>query len=134
VIAGLAIVGLLACNRGGLPPEKVEAWIGRPAADLEREWGPPTKEVTDAGQRVLIYEEVERTGNAEFSREVSQRSAGSGPPPPARAALRSRSRRGVVPLRARRGRPRRPRAAPEARIGAPGRPPRPWRRGDPGLS
>jgi hypothetical protein len=79
---GLVAIGLLACNRGGLPPEQVQAWVGRPAAELERAWGPATKEVTDAGQRVLIYEEVERTGSAEFSREVSQRSAGYGPPPP----------------------------------------------------
>jgi hypothetical protein len=84
---GLVAIGLLACNRGGLPPEQVQAWVGRPAAELERAWGPATKEVTDAGQRVLIYEEVERTGSAEFSREVSPRSAGTGPPPPPPSTL-----------------------------------------------
>ena len=72
-ILGLAALGLAACSKGGVPPEQVQAWVGRPAADLMREWGSPTKEVEDAGQRVLIYEEVERTGSAEFSRSVSPR-------------------------------------------------------------
>jgi hypothetical protein len=69
----LALVALAACSKGGVPPEQVQAWMGRPAADLIREWGSPTKEVEDAGQRVLIYEEIEQTGSAEFSRTVSKR-------------------------------------------------------------
>jgi hypothetical protein len=89
---GLVAIGLLACNRGGLPPEQVQAWVGRPAAELERAWGPATKEVTDAGQRVLIYEEVERTGSAEFSREVSPRSTVGVPPPPATIGYSSYAR------------------------------------------
>jgi hypothetical protein len=70
---GLAMLGVAACSKGGVPPEQVQAWVGRPAADLIREWGAPTKEVQDGGQRVLIYEEMERTGSAEFSRTVSPR-------------------------------------------------------------
>jgi hypothetical protein len=83
VAACLFALGLVTCQ-GGIPAQQVQAWEGRPAADLVREWGPPTKEVEDAGQRVLIYEEVERTGSASFSREVSPRYTGGGgiPPPP----------------------------------------------------
>jgi hypothetical protein len=84
---GLVALGLLACNRGGLPPEQIQAWVGRPAAQLVREWGPATKELDDAGQRVLVYEEVERTGSAEFSRYVSTRSTGTQPTPPPTTTL-----------------------------------------------
>lgn len=80
-VVGLTALGLMACSRGGLPPEQVEAWVGRPRADLVREWGAPTKEVDDAGQRVLIYEEVEHTKSTEFSRAVSPRAVGGTPPP-----------------------------------------------------
>jgi hypothetical protein len=68
--------------------------VGRPAADLVREWGPPTKEVDDAGQRVLVYEEVERTGSATFSREVSPRYSGGGgiAPPPSTVGYNSYAR------------------------------------------
>jgi hypothetical protein len=82
LIIALAAVGLLACGRGGLPREKVEAWVGRPAAELIREWGLPTKELTDGGQRVLIYEEVERSQATEFSRDVSPRLTREGLPTP----------------------------------------------------
>ena len=72
-VLALAVLGLAACSRGGVPPEQVQAWVGRSDADLRREWGAPTKELDDAGQRVLIYEEIEQTGSAEFSRTVSKR-------------------------------------------------------------
>ena len=93
VVACFLALGLVAC-KAGVPPQKVEAWVGRPAADLVREWGPPTKEVDDAGQRVLVYEEVERTGSAAFSREVSPRySGGSGiAPPPSTVGYNSYAR------------------------------------------
>lgn len=83
LVAGLVVaLGLSAC-KSGIPLEQVQAWEGRPAADLIREWGTPTKEVDDAGQRVLVYEELERTGSAAFSREVSPRySGGQGIAPP----------------------------------------------------
>jgi hypothetical protein len=81
LVVGLTALGLMACTRGGLPPERVQAWVGRPAAELVREWGAPTKEVDDVGQRVMIYEEVERTQSADFSREVSTRGRSSGPEP-----------------------------------------------------
>jgi hypothetical protein len=83
IAVGLTVLGLAACSRGGLPPERVQAWVGRPAAQLVREWGVPTKEVDDAGQRVMIYEEIERTGSAEFSRQVSTNSRTGGEQAPA---------------------------------------------------
>jgi hypothetical protein len=51
--------------------------VGRPAADLVKSWGVPTREVDDGGQRVLIYEEVERGQQLNFERTVSARQAGS---------------------------------------------------------
>ena len=86
LVVGLAALGLVACSRGGLPPERVQAWVGRPAAELEREWGAPTRDVTDGGQRVMIYEEVERSQTTDFSRQVSTRSRAPGEDPTAAAA------------------------------------------------
>ena len=88
----LAALGLAACGHGGIPAEQVEAsWAGRPEADLVRAWGAPTKVVTDAGQRVLIYEEIDQTKPTEFSREVSTaaRNAGQGPAAPATIGVSS---------------------------------------------
>ena len=51
--------------------------MGRPAADLVKTWGAPTREVDDAGQRVLIYEELERNENLAFEKTVTARQAGS---------------------------------------------------------
>ena len=81
LVAGLTALGLVACAHGGLPPERVQAWVGRPATELVREWGAPTKEVDDVGQRVMIYEEVERTKSADFSRQVSSRTRDAGEEP-----------------------------------------------------
>ncbi|HEX2500605.1 MAG TPA: hypothetical protein VHO73_04050 [Methylomirabilota bacterium] len=84
LVVGLALLGLAACRSGGLPPAQVEAWVGRSAADLAKEWGAPTKEVQEDGQRVLIYEELERTTTTEFASQVSPRVTSQGvtvPPP-----------------------------------------------------
>jgi hypothetical protein len=77
VVAAVAALGLAACSRGGLPPEQVQAWVGRPAGDLVRAWGEPTREVDDAGQRVMIYEELERNQAQSFEKTVTARQAGS---------------------------------------------------------
>lgn len=73
----LASLGLSGCVRGGLSNEQVQAWVGRPSADLEKAWGVPTREVTDAGQRVLIYEEIERNTDPNFEKTITARQAGS---------------------------------------------------------
>jgi hypothetical protein len=55
----------------------VQAWVGRPAGDLVKAWGVPTREVDDAGQRVLIYEEMARNEALNFDQRVTARQAGS---------------------------------------------------------
>ena len=137
LVVGLTALGLVACSKGGIPPEQVEAWAGRPAADLVREWGAPTKEVDDAGQRVLIYEEIEQTKAAEFSREVSQRNVGWRPAAPIDGGVLLV--RPVLPLLGRRRRQDHPHADPAALTAAsprarPVAPPRSWRGRDPGIS
>jgi hypothetical protein len=53
------LLALLAGCGGGIKPEALQTWVGRPSAALEKDWGPPTREVPDGDQRILIYEEVE---------------------------------------------------------------------------
>lgn len=55
--------GLGGCGGGGVRPEALKAWIGRPASAIEREWGAPTRETRDGEFRILIYEEIERKGS-----------------------------------------------------------------------
>ncbi len=78
-LLALGSLGLGACSRGGLPPEQVQAWVGRSAGDLVKAWGAPTREVDDAGQRVLIYEEMEKNQTLNFDRTVTARQVGSAP-------------------------------------------------------
>ena len=77
VAVAFTLLAFGGCLPGGVPPEKVQAWVGRPAGDLVREWGTPTRELDEAGQRVLIYDEFERTRATEFQRQVTVRQAGS---------------------------------------------------------
>jgi len=53
---GLAFAGCAA----GVDPQVVKAWEGRPAATLEKDWGPPTREAQDGDLRIMIYEEVSK--------------------------------------------------------------------------
>jgi hypothetical protein len=76
-LVALVALGSAACSRGGLPPEQVQAWVGKPATDLVRAWGAPTREVDDAGQRVMIYEEMEKNNTLNFEKTVTARQAGS---------------------------------------------------------
>ncbi len=77
LVAAVIALGLAACSRGGLSPEQVQVWVGKPRADLVRAWGEPTREVEDAGQRVMIYEEIERSQKQAFETTVTARQAGS---------------------------------------------------------
>jgi hypothetical protein len=61
------VLGVVAGCASGIRPEVLQSWVGRPAAALEREWGPPTREVTDGDLRILIYEEAERATSQNFS-------------------------------------------------------------------
>jgi hypothetical protein len=56
---GLALALAAGCG-GGIRPEVLKGWVGRPAASLEKDWGPATREVPDGDLRILVYEEVER--------------------------------------------------------------------------
>jgi hypothetical protein len=73
-------LGLAACG-GVPPPHDIQPWVGRSVSDLSREWGPPTRELTDADQRLLVYEEVVETQVKDLSQDTSRRNAGSGPGP-----------------------------------------------------
>jgi hypothetical protein len=57
---GLAVALAAGCSSGGVRPEALKGWVGRPAATLEKDWGPATREVPDGDLRILVYEEVER--------------------------------------------------------------------------
>lgn len=74
--AAALVAAAAACTPGGLAPEQVQAWVGRPAGELVQAWGPPTREVTHQGQRVLIYEELERASGSSFAaQQMSPREA-----------------------------------------------------------
>ena len=77
LIVCVMALALHGCMGGGLPPERVQAWVGRSATDLTRDWGAPTREVDDAGQRVLIYEEMEHGEYTKFENTVRARDTGS---------------------------------------------------------
>src|SRR5262245_15584331 len=72
MVVGFAALALAGCG-GGVPPAKVQAWVGRSATDLIHDWGTPTKEVEDAGQRVLVFDELESSHTADFKKDVSTR-------------------------------------------------------------
>src|SRR5262245_2207969 len=77
LIVGLSL-GLVAC--GGIPPpQKIDGWVGRSASDLTHDRGAPTREITDAGQRVLVYDEMIETRTRDLSQDSSRRNAGAVP-------------------------------------------------------
>ncbi len=49
-------------------PEVLQSWVGRSAAALEKEWGPATREVTDPGQHLLVYDQLGPGNSIEVSR------------------------------------------------------------------
>jgi len=62
-------------------PEVLKAWIGRPAAALEREWGTPTREVPDGALRILIYEQFEKRSGSDFQAGAGRRAITSSDAP-----------------------------------------------------
>ncbi|MBI3456588.1 MAG: hypothetical protein HY002_12495 [Candidatus Rokubacteria bacterium] len=67
--SALALAALLAAVLGcsqAVRPEVLRSWVGRPAAALEKDWGPPTREVPDGELRILIYEEVTKNTQRTF--------------------------------------------------------------------
>src|SRR5262245_58497832 len=84
-------LGLVAC--GGPPPaQKIDGWGGRAAADLTTARGTPTREVTDAGQRVLVYEEMVESRTRDLSQDTSKKNAGYLPPAPGTAGYSAYAR------------------------------------------
>ncbi len=81
---GLALIalGLTACG-GVPPPHDVQPWVGRPATDLAREWGTPTRELMEGDQKILVYEEMVQTRTKDLSQDTSKRNVGAVPPPSA---------------------------------------------------
>jgi hypothetical protein len=80
LIVVLAALGLMAC--GGVPPAvNIQHWVGRPAADLAREWGTPTRELPDGSQRILVYEEMVQTRTKDLTQDQAKKNVGASPPP-----------------------------------------------------
>lgn len=62
----LALVGGAGCSSGAVQPDVLRAWVGRPAAALQQEWGPATREIADGDLRILVYEQVEKRTGTDF--------------------------------------------------------------------
>jgi hypothetical protein len=78
VVALLALLGLAAGCAGGVPPRVLQSWVGRPAGALQKDWGPPTREVQDGDLRILVYEEVERQSRqSQFDDQDPRRTRGT---------------------------------------------------------
>jgi hypothetical protein len=56
----LALALMAGCASSGIGPEALKRWVGRPVTNLEKDWGPATREVPDGDLRILVYEEVEQ--------------------------------------------------------------------------
>ena len=70
--AAVALVLLAGCVRStAVRPEVLESFVGRPATALEKAWGPPSREVPDGGQRLLIYEQMDRRDAVDVARSDS---------------------------------------------------------------
>ena len=84
VALGIAVTTLALAACGGVPPpHDVQPWVGRPAADLAREWGAPTRELSDADQKILVYEEMVQTKTKDLTQDQSKKNIGAVPPPSA---------------------------------------------------
>lgn len=70
---GLALLAIASCAGGGIRPEALQSWVGRPAAALEQAWGPPTRQVPDGDRRLLVYEEITQSTRQDFETPRGQR-------------------------------------------------------------
>jgi hypothetical protein len=70
---GLALLAIASCAGGGIRPEALQSWVGRPAAALEQAWGPPTRQVRDGDRRLLVYEEITQSTRRDFETPVAPR-------------------------------------------------------------
>ena len=89
---GLALVAIAGCAGGGIRPEALQIWVGRPAAALEQAWGPPTRQVPDGDRQLLVYEEITQSTRQDFETTVVQRYGplpGANEPPIVRVYVRS---------------------------------------------
>ena len=50
--------------------------MGRPAAAIQQEWGPATREIVDGDLRILVYEQVERRTSSDFQSPAATRASG----------------------------------------------------------
>jgi hypothetical protein len=71
-----AVLVAAGCGQPALKPEELQAWVGKPAAALEKDWGPATREVADGDMRILIYEELAKNAAKGFEGSRSVRLLG----------------------------------------------------------
>jgi hypothetical protein len=88
---GVLLLAAMGCAGGGLSPEALRVWVGRPATALEQAWGPPTREARDGNRRLLIYEEVEKSSQRDLQSPVAPRYAPPGTEPEAKIRIYVRS-------------------------------------------
>jgi hypothetical protein len=70
----MAVLTAAGCGQPAVRPEELQAWVGKPATALEKDWGPATREVVDGDMRILIYEEMAKNAAKGFegARSVKQ--------------------------------------------------------------
>jgi len=71
VTLGAVLVVSAGCADKGVAPEDLRAWVGRPVATLEKDWGSATREVQDGDVRILIYEEVRKGEPGKFNESTA---------------------------------------------------------------
>jgi hypothetical protein len=101
VVAGLAlaVTALGGCADRGVKPEELKAWVGRPVAALEKDWGAATRETQDGDLRILIYEELGKKGARTFDESLSPSVRQMGPLGMAHAAAQEAYRMPTVYVR-----------------------------------
>ena len=68
LIGAAAVTMAAGCSSAPISPEQLQTWVGRPIADIEREWGPATREVADGSQKILVYEHLESKSGTDFQK------------------------------------------------------------------